>query len=76
MSDGGYKALSALLILALAIDFIWVIKTALSVGTRTRRTGRAGRPRAARRRPVTVRSRPVDVQVDARRPGVSAASTD
>ena len=31
MSDGGYKALSALLILALAIDFIWVIKTALSV---------------------------------------------
>jgi hypothetical protein len=32
MSDGGYKALSAVLILALVIDFIWVIKTALSVG--------------------------------------------
>jgi hypothetical protein len=32
MSDGGYKALSALLILVLVIDFIWVIKTALSVG--------------------------------------------
>jgi hypothetical protein len=31
MSDGGYKALSGLLILALVIDFIWVIKTALSV---------------------------------------------
>jgi len=32
MSDGGYKALSALLILVLVIDFIWVIRTALSVG--------------------------------------------
>ncbi len=32
MSDGGYKALSALLILVLVIDFIWVIRSALSVG--------------------------------------------
>jgi len=32
MSDGAYKALGAVLILALVIDFIWVIKTALSVG--------------------------------------------
>jgi hypothetical protein len=32
MSDAGYKALSAVLILVLAIDFFWVIKTALSVG--------------------------------------------
>jgi len=32
MSDGGYKALSGLLILALILDFIWVIRTALSVG--------------------------------------------
>jgi hypothetical protein len=31
MSDGTYQVLSAVLILALIIDFIWVIKTALSV---------------------------------------------
>jgi hypothetical protein len=31
MSDGAYKALGGLLILALVIDFVWVIKTALSV---------------------------------------------
>jgi hypothetical protein len=32
MSDGVYKLLGGILVLALAIDFIWVIKTALSVG--------------------------------------------
>lgn len=32
MSDGTYKLLGGLLVLALVIDFIWVIKTALSVG--------------------------------------------
>ena len=31
MSDGGYKVLSAVLLLSLVIDFIWVIRTALSV---------------------------------------------
>ncbi len=32
MSDGVYKLLGGVLVLALVIDFIWVIKTALSVG--------------------------------------------
>ena len=32
MSDGMYKLLGGVLVLALVIDFIWVIKTALSVG--------------------------------------------
>jgi hypothetical protein len=32
MSDGVYKLLGGVLVLALVIDFIWVIKTARGVG--------------------------------------------
>ena len=31
MSDTGYKIAGAILVIVLAIDFIWVIRTALSV---------------------------------------------
>ena len=31
MSDTGYKVVGAILVLALVVDFIWVIRTALSV---------------------------------------------
>jgi len=32
MNDSMYKVIGAVMILALVIDFAWVIKTALSVG--------------------------------------------